>query len=204
MSDPDPHISTNNGPTNDVIEQRTWEWFTGAVSARFGPAHYHVLDGALSVHWPDVMAVRAHERVGFEITSPLRPEDVVRKRSVVPEDDDSEVDSRKLKQRLFERRVVEAINRKMKKYGRTAADEPLALLVTLAHPSAQKFFSAANVGHLSQVVKSRLGHLIHQPIDAVYLVGPGERAYLLWRRRGAKWKKLFPELDELAPGPRPS
>ncbi len=201
--DPDPNNSNSNGPTNDVIEQRTWEWFSGAVSARFGPAYYQILDGALSVHWPDVMAVRAHDRVGFEITSPLRPEDVVRKRNVLPEEDDAEVDVRKRKQRLFERRVVEAINRKMKKYGRTATDEPLALLVTLAHPSAQKFFSAANVEHLSQVVKSRLGHLLHQPIDAVYLVGPGVRAYLLWRRRGAKWSKLFPDLDELRVPARP-
>ena len=195
------HAFTNNGPTNDVIERRTWEWFHAAVSAKFGPAHYHVLDGALSVHWPDVAAVRAHERVGFEITSPLRPEDVVSKRTAVVEDDDAEEDSRKVKQRLFERRVVEAINRKMKKYGKTATDEPLALLVTLAHPSAQKYFSATNVEHLAQVVKSRLGHLIHQPIDAVYLVGPGERAYLLWRRRGAKWKKLFPDIDALEPRP---
>ena len=195
-SDPDPNKSNSSGPSNVVIERRTWEWFHAAVSARYGPVHYHILDGALAVHWPDVVAVRAHDRVGFEITSPLRPEDVVRKRNVASEDD-GETDSRTRRQRLFEQRVVEAINRKMKKYGKSPSGEPLALLVTLAHPSAMKF-SATDVVHLAQVVKSRLGHLLHHPLDAVYLVGPGERAYLLWRRRGAKWKKLFPELDEVA------
>ena len=204
--DPDPnnHNGNNNGPTNDVIERRTWEWFHAAVSAKYGPAHYHVLDGALSVHWPDVAAVRAHDRVGFEITSPLRPEDVVRKRSTVSDDDDVEEDSRKLKQRFFEQRVVEAISRKIKKYGRNPLSEPLALLITLAHPSSLKFFSPRNVPRLSKIVRGHLLNFVHQPIDAVYLVGPGEKAYLLWRRRGAKWKKLFPELDEVQTGPGPS
>ena len=204
-SDPDSNPKsafTNNGPTNDVIEHRTWEWFQAAVSRQFGPAHYHVMDGALSVHWPDVVAVRAHDRVGFEITSPLRPEDVVRKRSTVSEDDDVEDDSRKAKQRFFEQRVLEAITRKIKKYGKTPADEPLALLITLAHPSSQKFFSPANVPRLAKIVRGHLLNFLHQPIDAVYLVGPGERAYLLWRRRGAKWTKLFPELDTLNGAPR--
>lgn len=192
MPDPDPHIS--NGPSNDDVEKKTWDWFARAVSQEYGPAHYQVVyppDGGL---WPDVIVVRAHDRVGFEITSPLRPEDVVKKTNH-PSDDD---DGASLQARL-ERRVLEAVKRKIKKYGSKPSNFPLGLLVTLAHPSSLKFSSSeTNLAHLSQVVKSRLGHLIHQPIDAVYLVGPGARAHLLWRRRGAKWKKLFPELDALA------
>jgi hypothetical protein len=205
--DPDNHKLhvNNNGPTNDVIEQRTWEWFSAAVSKRYGPAHYHLLDGALSVHWPDVAAVRAHDRVGFEITSPLRPEDVVPKRTAETNgDDDDEVDPRALKQRLFEQRIVEAVTRKIKKYGRHPLSEPLALLITLAHPSSLRFFSAGNVPRLSKIVRSHLINFVHQPIDAIYLVGPGEKAYLLWRRRGSRWKKLFPDLDTLNGTPRPS
>lgn len=194
--------SNSNGPSNVIIEQRTWDWFHASVARRYGPVHYHILDGALSVHWPDVVAVRAHDRVGFEITSPLRPGDVVKKRSTVSEDDSVEEDSRKIKQRLFEQRVVDAVTRKIKKYGKTPAGEPLALLITLAHPSSLKFFSPANVPRLSKIVRGHLLNFVHQPIDAVYLVGPGERAYLLWRRRGSRWKKLFPELDTLN-GTRP-
>jgi hypothetical protein len=182
----------NDGPTNDDIEQLTWEWFAAAIELRFGPAYYQVLeppDGG--DHWPDVVALRAHDRVGFEITSPLRPEDVVKKKFEGSVDPDDELPA----QRRLERRVVEALKRKIKKYGRQKTELPLALLVTMAHPSSLKFFSHTDIEHLSQVVKSVLGHLLHQPIDAVYLVGPGERAHLLWRRRGPKWKKLFPELN---------
>jgi hypothetical protein len=192
MSAPDPQIS--NGLSNDDIERKTWDWFVHAVAAEFGPAHYQVVyppDGDL---WPDVIAVRAHERVGFEITSPLRPEDVVKKSHHNGDDDDGVS-----RQARLERRVLEAVKRKIKKYGNKPSDFPLGLLVTLAHPSSLKFSSSeTDVAHLSQVVKSRLGHLIHQPLDAVYLVGPGATAHLLWRRRGSKWKKLFPELNAVA------
>lgn len=194
MSDPDPHIS--NGPTNDAIERRTWEWFAAAVELRFGPAFYQQLDPPDGDHWPDVLTLRAHDQVGFEITSPLRPEDVVKK----PNHTDTDDGELSLQARL-ERRVIEAVRRKIKKYGSKPTDFPLGLLVTLAHPSSLKFSSSeTDLIHLSQVVKSRLGHLIHQPIDAVYLVGPGARAHLLWRRRGSKWKKLFPELEPVAAG----
>ncbi|MBU0507816.1 hypothetical protein KKH27_03120 [bacterium] len=190
MSDPDPYI-IGNGPTNDDVERRTWNWFAAAVATQFGPAHYQVVYPPEGDLWPDVTAVRAHERVGFEITSPLRPEDVVKKPNHNSEDDETATPQARL-----ERRVMEAVKRKIKKYGNKPSDFPLGLLVTLAHPSSQKFSqSEIDLTHLSQVVKSRLGHLIHQPIDAVYLVGPGARAHLLWRRRGSKWKKLFPELD---------
>ena len=142
-----------------------------------------------------MLTLRAHDRVGFEITSPLRPEDVVRKPNHAGGDEGELSVQAKL-----ERRVIEAVRRKIKKYGSKPTDFPLGLLVTLAHPSSLKFSSSkTDVLHLSQVVKSRLGHLIHQPIDAVYLVGPGERAHLLWRRRGSKWKKLFPEVDAISP-----
>lgn len=185
-SDPD----IQNGPTNDAIEKRTWQWFTDAMAVQFGPAHYQVVLPPEGDLWPDVIAVRAHDRVGFEITSPLRPEDVVRK----PSHNGDEDDGKSLQTRL-EKRVLEAVRRKIKKYGSKPTDFPLALLVTLAHPSSQKFSPATtDLVHLAQVVKSRLGHHIHQPIDAVYLVGPGPAAHLLWRRRGAKWKKLFPDL----------
>jgi len=191
MFDPAPHTVKNNGPSNDDVERRTWQWFTAAISAQFGPAHYQVVYPPEGDIWPDVTAVRAHVRVGFEITSPLRPEDVVKK----PNHNGDNDDDRPLQARL-EGRVMEAVKRKIKKYGSKPSDFPLGLLVTLAHPSSLKFSSSeTDLMHLSQVVKSRLGHLIHQPIDAVYLVGPGASAHLLWRRRGAKWKKLFPDLD---------
>ncbi|RPH95278.1 hypothetical protein EHM69_04985 [candidate division KSB1 bacterium] len=193
MPDPEPDIRNglSNGLSNDDIERRTWDWFAAAVGLLFGPAYYQRLTPPDGDHWPDVLVLRAHDRVGFEITSPLRPEDVVKKSNRNGDEDDGELTA----QAKLERRVIEAVRRKIKKYGSKPTDFPLGLLVTLAHPSSLKFSSSAtDLLHLSQVVKSRLGHLIHQPIDAVYLVGPGERAYLLWRRRGAKWKKLFPEL----------
>jgi hypothetical protein len=187
MSDPDPDI--RNGSANDAIERRTWEWFAAAVAIRFGPAFYHVLDNPDGDLWPDVLTLRAHDRVGFEITSPLRPEDVVKKPNHNGDDDHGLT-----MQMQLERRVLEAVKRKIKKYGNKPSDFPLGLLVTLAHPSSLKFSSSeTDLIHLSQVIKSSLGHLIHQPIDAVYLVGPGAQAHLLWRRRGSKWKKLFPE-----------
>jgi hypothetical protein len=190
MSDPDSHLSPANGLSNDDIERRTWEWFTGAVGVFFGPAYYQPLNHDAGDLWPDVMALRAHDRVGFEITSPLRPGDVVKKNNSTPEEE-SDIPL----QRQIEKRVIEALKRKIKKYGNRKMGLPLALLITLAHPSAMKFYSHTDLEHLSQVVKSVLGHLLHQPIDAVYLVGPGERAHLLWRRRGAQWKKLFPDLE---------
>ena len=202
MFDTQNHHTNSNGLSNDMIEQRTWEWFHAAASRQFGPAHYHLLDGALSVHWPDVVAVRAHERVGFEITSPLRPEDVVAKKIIEPTDEDTEEDPRTQKQRYFEQRVVEAVSRKIKKYGHHPMREPLALLITLAHPSSLKFFSPVNIPRLATIVRGHLLNFVHQPIDAIYLVGPGEKAYLLWRRRGSKWKKLFPDLDTLNGIPR--
>lgn len=200
---PDPH--KNNGPTNDVIEQRTWDWFHATVSARYGPAHFRVISGRTNDHWPDVIALRGHEEVGFEITSPLKPEDVVRRPVPVSSngshhgaeggDDDEEGISR---QKLLEQRVVGALKRKIKKYGAQDTGLPLALLITLAHPSTLRFSSTKNdVAHLASVVRGHFGKFLHQPIDAVYLVGPGEKSYLLWRRRGPKWKKLFPELDEV-------
>lgn len=191
-ADPDSNKNHANstGPSNDVVERRTWDWFAAAVAAQFGPAHYSVVHPPDGDPWPDVIVVRAHDRVGFEITSPLRPEDVVRKLNHNGDDDDDAP----LQTRL-EKRVMEAVKRKIKKYGNKPSDFPLGLLVTLAHPSSLKFSSTEiDLLRLAQVVKSRLGHLIHQPIDAVYLVGPGPRAHLLWRRRGIKWKKLFPEV----------
>jgi len=191
MSDSDPYIS--NGLSNDDVERRTWEWFAAAVGLHFGPAFYQQLDPPDGDLWPDVLTLRAHDRVGFEITSPLRPEDVVRKPNHTGDDGELSAQAR------LERRVIEAVRRKIKKYGNKPSDFPLGLLVTLAHPSSLKFSSSkTDLLHLSQVVKSRLGHLIHQPIDAVYLVGPGERAHLLWRRRGPKWKKLFPDFEPVS------
>jgi hypothetical protein len=195
--DPDPLRNTGtSGPTNDAVEQRTWEWFAGAVAVRLGPAFYQLLDHPDGGdRWPDVLALRAHDRVGFEITSPLRPEDVVQKRNGNGSPDPVD-ENPPTRQKLLERRVVEAVRRKIKKYGNKPSDFPLGLLVTFAHPSSLKFSSTeTDVMHLSQVVKSVLGHLLYQPIDAVYLVGPGQRAFRLWVRRGPKWKKLFPELD---------
>lgn len=192
MVDPDPLHTPANGLSNDDIERRTWDWFSGAVEVIYGPAFYQLLDPLDGDRWPDVIALRAHDRVGFEITSPLRPDDVVKKRSANSTEDEAEIPL----QRQLEKRVIEALKRKIKKYGNRKMELPLALLITLAHPSTMKFFSHTDLEHLSQVVKSVLGHLLHQPIDAVYLVGPGERAHLLWRRRGAQWKKLFPELEK--------
>jgi hypothetical protein len=192
MVDPDPHLSPGNGLSNDDIERRTWEWFSGAVEVIYGPAYYQLLNHEAGDHWPDVIALRAHDRVGFEITSPLRPDDVVKKHNSSTAEEEAEIPL----QRQLEKRVIEALKRKIKKYGNRKMELPLALLITLAHPSTMKFFSHTDLQHLSQVVKSVLGHLLHQPIDAVYLVGPGERAHLLWRRRGAQWKKLFPEIGK--------
>jgi hypothetical protein len=188
MSDPDPDIS--NGPSNDTVEERTWTWFFEAMSLRFGPAYYQLLSAATGDHWPDVIALRAHDRVGFEITSPLRPEDVVRKRSEAVEDDGEQPAQARL-----EKRVIEALRRKIKKYGNGPSAMPLALLITLAHPSSLKFTAHLDRPRLAGVVRGHLTNFLHQPIDAVYLVGPGAQAHLLWRRRGAKWKKLFPELN---------
>lgn len=196
----DPH--NHNGPTNDVIEQRTWDWFHATVAARFGPAHYQVAAHRPNDHWPDVIALRGHEEVGFEITSPLKPEDVVRRPTPAAHNgtsDGTEADEEGIsRQKLLEQRVVGALKRKIKKYGAQSTQLPLALLITLAHPSTLKFSSTkSDVAHLASVVRGHFGKFLHQPIDAVYLVGPGEKAYLLWRRRGPKWKKLFPELDEV-------
>jgi hypothetical protein len=192
MSDPDPYIS--NGLSNDDVERRTWQWFAAAVAEHFGPAYYQQLDPPDGDLWPDVLTLRAHDRVGFEITSPLRPEDVVKKPNHTG-GDDTDLSA----QARLERRVMEAVKRKIKKYGSKPTDFPLGLLITLAHPSSLKFSSSkTDLLHLSQVVKSRLGHWIHQPIDAIYLVGPGSQAHLLWRRRGPKWKKLFPDLEPVS------
>jgi len=188
-SDPDPYSA--NGPTNDAVEQRTWEWFHSAAAARFGPAYYQDLHPLGGDNWPDILAVRAHSRVGFEITSPLRPEDVVRKGNNHTYEDDSDLPA----QARLEKRVVEAVRRKIKKYGQGKSEIPLALLITLAHPSSQRLFSQIDLRRLTGVVRGHLSNFLHQPLDAVYLVGPGARAHLLWRRRGPKWKKLFPELN---------
>lgn len=206
---PDPH-SKGNSASNDVIEERTWDWFHGATSARFGPAYFLVKNTLVNDPWPDVIAMRGHEQVGFEITSPLRPEDVVERsghstdNGFKPvtnreEDEDERVVARVARQKMLEQRVVGALKRKIKKYGEHHSGMPLALLITLAHPSALKFSSThTDIAHLASVVRGHFGKFLHQPIDAVYLVGPGERAFLLWRRRGPKWKKLFPELDDIA------
>lgn len=189
--DPDPYSA--NGPSNDDIERRTWDWFLAAVASRFGPAFYQEITPPNGDRWPDVVALRAHDRVSFEITSPLRPEDVVGKpsRHRLPIEDDGTLPA----QARLEKRVIEALKRKIKKYGQSSSQEPLALLLTMAHPSAQKLFSKVNLTRLAGVVTGHLANFLRQPIDAVYLVGPGVRSHLLWRRRGAKWKKLFPELD---------
>ncbi len=193
MNDPDNSAS----PSNELIERRTWDWFHAAVSSRFGPAHFKVFMPTEKDHWPDVVAVRGHDRVGFEITSPLKPEDVVKRTRKEPDDEiDEEGISR---QKLLEQRVVGALKRKIKKYATAHTGMPLALLITLAHPSTLRFSSTnTDIAHLASVVRGHFGKFLHQPIDAVYLVGPGERAFLLWRRRGPKWKKIFPELDEIA------
>jgi hypothetical protein len=208
MPDPDPHSnSTKNGPSNDVVEKRTWDWFHATVAARFGPAHFRVWTPAERDHWPDVIALRGHEKVGFEITSPLKPEDVVTRpgnetgngfRPASEEGEDERVVAGAYRQKLLEQRVVGALKRKIKKYGEHHSGIPLALLITLAHPSSLKFSSThTDIAHLASVVRGHFGKFLHQPIDAVYLVGPGEKAFLLWRRRGPKWKKLFPELDDI-------
>lgn len=209
MPDPDPqYISAKNGPSNDVIEKRTWDWFHASVSARFGPAHFREWSPPGREHWPDIIALRGHDRVGFEITSPLKPEDVVMRPANGPtngtlpdpgSDDESRLTPTQERQKLLEQRVVGALKRKIKKYGAHHSGNPLALLITLAHPSTLRFSSTnTNVAHLASVVRGHFGKFLHQPIDAVYLVGPGEKAYLLWRRRGSRWKKLFPELDDIA------
>ncbi len=195
MSDDGPKSS--GSPSNELIEQRTWDWFHAAVALRFGPAHFRIATLPPYDHWPDVIAMRGHDRVGFEITSPLKPEDVVKRpRRDTQEDIEIEGMSR---QRMLEQRVVGALKRKIKKYGSTNTGMPLALLITLAHPSTLKFSSTkSDIAHLASVVRGHFGKFLHQPIDAVYLVGPGEKAFLLWRRRGPKWKKIFPDLDDIA------
>lgn len=185
-------MSESNGLSNTDVEERTWEWFSEAVTARFGPAYYQLLGIPAHDHWPDRIALRAHSRVAFEITSPLRPEDVVPKNNRHPELEAAEIEL-PMQVRL-EQRVIEALRRKIRKYGSRNTGMPLALLITLAHPSAQPFFGAADLRRLSGVVRGHVTNFLHQPLDAVYLVGPGQRAVLLWRRRGSKWKKLFPEL----------
>lgn len=196
--DPDSSNRTNGPSTND-IEQRTWDWFTGAVALRFGPAYYQLLGPTNGDRWPDVVALRAHDRVAFEITSPLRPEDVVhklRRNGVGVESDDHQPAQARL-----ERRVVEALKRKIRRYQSRAQGMPLCLLITLAHPSALPLTAQLNLKRLSGVVRGHLANFLDQPLDAVYLVGPGTRAHLLWRRRGPKWKKIFPDLDAAPPVP---
>jgi hypothetical protein len=193
-SDADPDSNGNhNGLSNTDIEQLTWDWFSGAVAQRFGPAHYQLLTIPEADKWPDVVALRAHDRVAFEITSPLRPDDVVKKPT---HNGDADTDDAPVQIRL-EQRVMEALKRKIKKYGSRHMGMPLGLLITLAHPSSQQFSAQADMRRLRGVVCSHLANFLRQPLDAVYLVGPGEKARLLWRRRGSKWKKIFPELDTI-------
>jgi hypothetical protein len=189
--DPDSHNHHPNGPSNNDIEQRTWDWFASTVGQRFGSAYYQVTGPSNGELWPDVIAVRAHNRVGFEIPSPLRPEDVVKKTSRIgaaPDDAELPPHTR------LEQRVIEALRRKIKKYGDRQTGMPLALLITLAHPSAQKLSGQMDLRRLAGTVRGHISNFLHQPLDAVYLVGPGEHAYLLWRRRGPQWKKIFPDL----------
>jgi hypothetical protein len=193
-SDSDPHPNgSNNGPSNNVIERLTWEWFAGAVGVRFGPSYYQLLTVPERDKWPDAVALRAHDRVAFEITSPLRPDDVVKKPHHNGDEDEPDVPA----QIQLEQRVMEALKRKIKKYGNRHMGMPLCLLITLAHPSSLRFFAPADMRRLKGVVSGHLANFVRQPIDAVYLVGPGEKSRLLWRRRGSKWKKIFPELDSI-------
>jgi hypothetical protein len=176
-------------PPNSVIEDRTWQWFMGAVSRRFGPAFYDRAHHPAHSDWPDIVARRARRAVGFEITSPLQPHDVVVERKNDSEPTEESPFS-------LQRRILQATKRKMQRYGMRHSSQPMALLITLAHPIARRLAEGdAPLAGIDEELQDALAQRLHQPFDAIYLIGPGAYARLLWRRHGSKWKRVFPDLD---------
>ncbi|MBU1936331.1 hypothetical protein KKG05_02950, partial [bacterium] len=99
---------------------------------------------------------------------------------------------------LLHQRVLEATMRKIERYGARSISEPTALLITLAHPATLRLTRGnAFLPGIAEELQVSLAQELEQPFDAIYLVGPGENAQLLWRRSGAKWKRIFPELDAI-------
>ena len=173
--------------SNADVEERTWQWFMGAVSRRFGPAYYASAHHPVSENWPDIIAKRAKATICFEITSPLRPDDVNSHKT-----DDEEQPF------LLHQRILEATARKIERYGARAIAEPIALLITLAHPATLRLTRGnTSLPGIAEELQMSLAQELEQPFDAIYLVGPGENAQLLWRRSGSKWKRIFPELDAI-------
>ncbi|MFH1010175.1 MAG: hypothetical protein V1784_02935 [bacterium] len=176
-------------PSNAVIEDRTWQWFMGAVSRYLGPAFYDGARHPAHSDWPDIIAHRSRRTVCFEITSPLLPHDV----------NSGGKDNHELvKENPFtlRQRILDATIRKIHRYGVRHFSQPMALLITLAHPITQRLSRGdATVAGIGEELQATLAEELHQPFDAIYLIGPGPHAWLLWRRTGPKWKRVFPELD---------
>jgi hypothetical protein len=181
-------------PSNALIEDRTWQWFMGAVARHLGPAYYDEAHHPAHSDWPDIVAQRSRRTICFEITSPLSPHDV---------NSGKKNDSELIEETPFtlRQRVMEATARKIHRYGMRHFSQPMALLITLAHPITQRLSKGdPTAAGIDEELKTALSQELHQPFDAIYLVGPGPRARLLWRRSGAQWKRVFPELDESAKG----
>jgi len=181
-------------PSNAVIEDRTWQWFMGAVSRHVGPAFYDGAHHPAHSDWPDIIAHRSRRTVCFEITSPLLPHDV----NGGKKNNGELVEESPFNLR---QRVLEATIRKIHRYGMRHFSQPMALLITLAHPITQRLARGdATVAGIDEELQAALAQELHQPFDAIYLIGPGPRAWLLWRRAGPKWKRVFPELDTSTKG----
>lgn len=161
----------------------------GAVSRRFGPAYYDGAHHPAHSDWPDIVARRARRTVCFEITSPLQPHDVVTEKK----NDGEPVEENPFS---LHRRILEATGRKIHRYGTRHFSQPMALLITLAHPMALHLSRGnATLAGIGEELQEAVAQQLHQPFDAIYLIGPGEYAQLLWRRRGSRWKQVFPDLD---------
>jgi hypothetical protein len=181
-------------PSNAVIEDRTWQWFMGAISRHVGPAFYDGAHHPAHSDWPDIIAHRSRRTVCFEITSPLLPQDVNSgwKGNGEPAEEHPFT---------LRRRILEATVRKIHRYGVRHFAQPMALLITLAHPTTQRLSRGdATVAGFGEELQATLTEELHQPFDAIYLIGPGPHAWLLWRRTGPKWKRVFPELDASVKG----
>jgi hypothetical protein len=186
--------SSATKPSNAVIEDRTWQWFMGAVSRHWGPAFYDNAHHPTHSDWPDIIAYRSRRTVCFEITSPLLPQDVNtgwKGNGEMVEDEPF----------TLRRRILEATVRKIHRYNSRHFAQPMALLITLAHPTTQRLSRGdATAADIGEELQTTLAEELHQPFDAIYLIGPGPHAWLLWRRTGPKWKRVFPELDASAKG----
>ena len=186
--------SSTSKSSNAAVEDRTWQWFMGAVSRRFGPAFYDSAHHPAHSDWPDIVAHRARRTVCFEITSPLQPHDVTNNRR----NNDELVEENPFS---LHRRILEATTRKIHRYGVRHFSQPMALLITLAHPTALRLSQGdATLEGIGEELQDTFAEELHQPFDAIYLIGPGPNARLLWRRHGPKWKRVFPDLDGASGG----